>query len=434
MFFPTRRLAVILVFLLSGACLADFWPAVANFWAVCAAFGSGLVLLDAWKGWQPADLGVQRHVRHSLSVSGKTKVELELTNNDRRSLTIQCKDRWPQVFVAETVPALILHQGQKVIVTYSLEPQQRGEYSVPGIDTLIDSPFGLWRKRRHFSCLDKVRVFPNFRELGRYSLLATHHQLSQMGIRKLVRRGQGNEFHQLREYRVGDSLQQIDWKATSRYRKPISKEYQDERDQQIVFVLDCGRRMRHKEQGRSHFDYALNSILLLAHVAIRQGDSVGLFAFGRQTTWYPPQKREDAVRSLLLAMYDLYTTADSADYRKATSDLLSRQHRRALMVVVTNSRAEEHDDVHAMVRQLRRQHLVVVADLYEKELDKCLVHPVFSLQDALRLQALVQYKNTRKLLKLQLQQLGCHALDVTPDRLPPALVNTYLEIKSAGAL
>src|SRR3546814_17485646 len=61
------------------------------------------------------------------------------------------------------------------------------------------------------------------------------------------RRGEGTDFHQMREYRIGDSLRQIDWKATARARKLISHEYQDEKNQQLIVVLDTGRRMLARE-------------------------------------------------------------------------------------------------------------------------------------------------------------------------------------------
>ena len=92
------------------------------------------------------------------------------------------------------------------------------------------------------------------------------------------RRGEGTEFQQLREYRLGDSLRQIDWKATQRARKLISRDYQDERNQQVMLLVDTGRRMLARDDGLSHFDHVLNAALLVAYIALRQGDVVGLLA------------------------------------------------------------------------------------------------------------------------------------------------------------
>ena len=62
------------------------------------------------------------------------------------------------------------------------------------------------------------------------------------------------------------------------------REYQDERDQCVVFLLDCGRRMRADEGSAarrgSHFDAALDALMLLAYVALKEGDEVGAMTFG----------------------------------------------------------------------------------------------------------------------------------------------------------
>ena len=71
---------------------------------------------------------------------------------------------------------------------------------------------------------DEVRVYPDFRAVSRFALLALDDRQSQMGIHMRRRRGEGTEFFQLREYREGDSMRQIDWKATSRRLQLISRE------------------------------------------------------------------------------------------------------------------------------------------------------------------------------------------------------------------
>ena len=62
---------------------------------------------------------------------------------------------------------------------------------------------------------------------GSASLTGGDDWLGQLGVRQRQRRGLGQEFQQLREFRDGDTLRQIDWKATARKRMPIAREYQD---------------------------------------------------------------------------------------------------------------------------------------------------------------------------------------------------------------
>jgi uncharacterized protein (DUF58 family) len=277
-------------------------------------------------------------------------------------------------------------------------------------------------------------VFPNFREIGRYALLATDNQLSQMGIHRRQRRGEGIDFNQLREYRTGDALRQIDWKASARYRRLISKEYQDERDQQLVFLLDCGRRMRHQDAGGAHLDHALNAMLLLSYVAQRQGDAVGFLTFGGERRWQPPYKGGELIRHLLERTYDLRSSLQAADYLEAAQRLMSQQRRRALLVILTNSHSEDHPELSRALKLLSRRHLVVLAQLRETALDRVLSEPLGDFTDALRFQAVSDYLAVRSQGFDTLQHQGAIVLDVVPQQLPIALVNRYLEIKSSGVL
>jgi uncharacterized protein (DUF58 family) len=415
--------------------VAAFLHAAAATWQIAAGIGLGAALLDGILSFRRPDITLKRAVHHNLPVAAWSNVILKISSRESHPLVIQLHDRCDPDFQVQDQPnSFTLDHERCATIRYQVFPTKRGNYTFRGADVFVNSPLHLWQKKWFVPCIDETKVFPNFEEIGHFALLATHHHLSMMGIKKLKRRGEGNEFHQLREYRQGDELQKIDWKATSRYRRLISKDYQDERDQQIIFVLDCGRRMRHTESGRSHLDQALNSILLLAYVASRQGDGVGLYSFGGTEKWLPPRKQEDSVRELLLGMYDIESSTDAADYLRATQDLLALQNRRSLMVIITNSRAEDYDDLLKMAGQLRRKHLVVIADLREKVLDESLLTSITSFTDAVRYQALQHYLAKRKKLIKQLQHLGIYSLDVTAEQLPASLVNRYLEIKSSGSL
>ena len=125
---------------------------------------------------------------------------------------------------------------------------------------------------------------PISREIARYAWLAGDRRLQEIGIKTFQQRGEGTDFKQLAEYRHGDSVRHIDWKATLRLDKPIVREFQDERDQRVMLLIDCGRRMRADDRrgavGTAHFDQVLNAVMLLSYVALAQGDAVGALTFG----------------------------------------------------------------------------------------------------------------------------------------------------------
>lgn len=414
---------------------AALWRDALLMWQA-AAVGLGAVAFADWQRLRLlATPRITRLVGRNLPVAVWSTVGLSVRNEGEQPLAFALHDLHPSEFDVRGLPlSASLAPGQDMEIHYQLRPPTRGAFQLSATDIRVSSPWGLWRQRRRAGEAQTLRVYPNFAEIANYTLLGTDSRLAQIGVRRRQRRGEGNEFHQLREYHAGDSLHKIDWKATSRYRKLISREYQEERDQQILFLVDCGRRMHHAEARRVHLDEALNAMLLLAYVSLRQGDAVGFMAFGGVRRWFAPRKGAHVVTSLLNATYDLRSTTDVADYRAAAGEVMALQRRRALIVVLTNTRDEDHADLEAAVKALRSRHLVVVADLREALLDELGVRSVASLEQALRFHAAEEYLMRRRESHQRLSYHGARVLDVVPADLPVALVNQYLAIKRGGVL
>ena len=433
---PRRPLLYPLALWTGVGLAAAWWPAAAAAWKGLGLLIGGLALADLLLLLGTRAPNADRRLGHILPQGTWTRVELDLYNLHRRPLSLDCHDRHPPDFEVRGLPrGLTIAPRSSARLHYRVRPPRRGQFRFDGCDVRLSSPLGLWSRRRRLALEQSIRVYPNFAEISRYTLLAASDQLAQLGVRRQQRRGVGAEFHQLREYRRGDSLRQIDWKATSRMRKLIAREYQDERDQRLLFLLDCGRRMRHQAQtGPGHLDEALNALLLLAYVAVRQGDAVGLMTYGGPRRWFAPRKEADTVNRLLGAVYDLEAGLEAADPLGAARELMQAQPRRAMVVCITNSRDEDHPELIGAVRLLRRRHLVVIADLRESSLDQALATPISDRQAALRFHGVQSYLEDRRRHHERLHHLGALVLDLLPSQLPIALINQYFAIKRAGTL
>ncbi|MEN8179217.1 MAG: DUF58 domain-containing protein [Pseudomonadota bacterium] len=433
--YPDRNQITLLAALALTGLLAALFAGWGVAWKLFVAIALVWILIDLYLVVRSTLPAVKRSMRSSIPVGAWSDVRLQLTNATPRNLRVSIHDHHPADFQIEGLPlAVSLPAERKITLTYRIKPQQRGDGHFPGINLTLHSPLGLWRRKRFLKLADRVSVFPNFREISRYTLLAIDNHLSQMGIRRRQRRGEGSDFHQLREYRTGDSLRQIDWRASSRYHRLISKEYQDERDQQLIFLLDCGRHMRHQDAAGAHLDHALNAMLLLSYVAQQQGDAVGFLTFGGQQRWQPPQKGGELIRRLLERTYDLQASLEAADYLEVARKLMPLQRRRSLVMILTNSRGEDQNELSRAVRLLSRRHLVVIAQLRERSLDSVLTEPIQDFEAALRFQGVVDYLDSRRQGHEALQHHGALLLDTLPEKLPVALVNSYLDIKANGVL
>jgi len=424
---------LLVVFLCAAA--AAFWGPLIPAALVAAATVVAAASIDALRARRLGAVRVRRVVSGALALGNWTLVRLELDASCEHDLDVEIHDHHPISGEARGLPrSAVVLPGKTTVVNYRYRPDQRGPWIFGRAELMLLSPWRLWRTRRRGGEASQVKVFPDFKSVQRYAILARDNSIGLLGVRKRRRRGEGLELRQLREYRVGDSLRQIDWKATSRRDRAISREYEDERNQQVVFLLDCGRRMRAVDDGEVHFDHALNSVLLLTYVALRQGDAVGLMTLGGCDRWLPPQKGPAAMNAMLERVYDLETQPSAPDFSKAATELMAYQRRRALVVVVSNLRDEDADEVAAAVRLMRRRHLVLLASLRETSLDQALEQPVSDFTQALRTGAAHHFLASRRRAHGRLRDRGVFAIDVTPAGLPIAIVNSYLDVKRSGAL
>ncbi|MCI3946914.1 hypothetical protein K0038_03990 [Pseudomonas syringae] len=405
------------------------------YWGAMLAL-AGLGLLDAILLLRLASPRVQRQLPGSLALDRWNEARLIVSHDGAKPVTLQIFDHVPQGLEHENLPqSITLPPHSEGQTGYRLRPSSRGHFTFDQCEISLPGPLRLWTTRRYLAVPGTTRVYPDFARLYGGQLLAVDNWLSQLGVRQLQRRGLGMEFNQLREFREGDSLRQIDWKATARQRTPIAREYQDERDQQIVFMLDCGRRMRSQDGELSHFDHALNACLLLSYVALRQGDSVGISTFaGEQNRYLPPVKGPSQLNLLLNTVYDLQTTRRPADYGGAVREVMVRQKRRSLVVVVTNLRDEDDEELLAAVKQLGKQHRVLIASLREEVLDSLRQSPVQTYEQALDYCGTMNFLNARASLHDRLSAQGVAIMDARPRELGPQLVTRYLGWKKAGTL
>lgn len=432
---PAPRLFLLLTLWLAVALVAAVFPDAMVFWIVPGAVIVLLAAIDALAVLRLATPDCQRDVAGSLALGVWSGVGLRLHNRGRRPIALEIFDSFPPEVTASGMPgrARIEPQGWAEL-RYEIRPLERGElFFLPG-QARMDSPLGLWRRTMVLGERQCIKVYPNFAAVAHYALLATDNRLSMLGIRLRQRRGEGLEFNQLREYREGDSLRQVDWKATSRLGKLISREYQDERDQQIVFLIDCGRRMHAKDGELSHFDHTLNAILLLSYVALRQGDAVGLMGFGGDSRFLPPRKGAHQINQVLETVYDMQAGMNSPDYAAAASNLLTQLKKRSLIILVSNLRDEDNEELLPALQILRRKHLVLLASLRERVLSEALDKPVESFENALTHSASLIYLAERKKAHDAILASGTYCVDVEPEALPVTLVNRYLDIKRSGRL
>ena len=433
---PAKRLLLLLGLLLAAGIVVAALPNYAVAWPWAAGALVLLALVDAGLALRVRRPRLERHLPGALSLATWSEIQLEFANdNDSTALELTVFDHHPDAVESAGLPqTLRIEPGRFARIAYDICPQRRGLMHFGQCELRMRSPFGLWQRRGFVGDPADIRTYPNYSAISKLLAYEVSSNVEAAGLRISRRRGEGIEFHQLRDYRDGDSIRSIDWKATARVSRLIARDYQDERDQQVVFLLDAGRRMLTQDGELSHFDQALNGMLLMSYVALRQGDAVGVMTMSQQRRWLPPTKGVGTINALLNHVYDVQPRPIDVDYVGAATDIALRQRRRALIVLLTNAREEDSHDLRVATGLLQRRHLVIVASLREQVLDDSLSKTVASFEDALRYTATNRYLRLRREAQDLLRAQGVYVEDCLSQDLPSAITNRYLAIKRAGAL
>lgn len=415
------------------------WPVEAGLasglWWVAGVLLMSIALVDSLRRDSLRDIKLERKWPEGLPVGVRTSAELQIENSGTQVLRLAiCEDAPTSVDVFALQPQLELRPAESVRLCYQLLPHRRGDVRFGPLWLRVASRWRLWEFCVRLGDEQAAKVYPDFAAISQFATLGIDARLNALGVHLQYRRGDGLDFRQLRSFREGDALRQIDWKATARYRKPISREYQEERDQDVIFVLDCGRRMRAFDGELSHFDLALNAVLLTGYVALHEGDAVGLLSFAGDQRWLAPLKGQGNVNHLISRLYDLHSTTATSDFVEAARQLLHRHRKRALVILVSDIRDEDADDLRMSCELLSSRHLVVVASLREACLDVPPAQPLHTFDDAVTAAGTMLYGSQRNNCLRRLRRRGIAVIDCPPKTLHIDMVAQYMAMKRSGAI
>lgn len=418
---------------------------------------------DLWlslRRWRAAPPQLQRSLPGAFSLGVPTEITLTLLNDGPLAWQLEVFDEVDPQFTFQGLPqTFALPAHASATLRYTAAARTRGMAAFGATQVRWRTRGGCWQVRQRLGAAASLRVYPNFAAVARYAWLAGNQRLAQIGIKSYQQRGRGTDFRQLSDYRTGDSLHHIDWKATLRQQRPIVREYQDDRDQCVLFLLDCGRRMRADETDAdpdaqtppdgaingamggtisgSHFDEALNALMLLSYVALKDGDEVGAMTFGAapgEQRDFAPRKGIGTLNALMNRLHDIQPGLTHSDYLLAARQVLRVQRRRALVIVLTNFRDEDAAELRPAVQLLRSRHLVLVASLRERVIARIAASPLRREADAVDVAAAHLFEQTRRDTFAHVVGNDPLSLDVEPAQLAVALVNRYHAVKRAGLL
>ncbi|MCP4415124.1 MAG: DUF58 domain-containing protein [Chloroflexi bacterium] len=401
-----------------------------------------IVLGLFWLDWKTAAsiqkrFDIQRTHDQKLSLGADNPINITIRNRSNRATTVWLRDEPPDDFtISQRLLSNEIGSRKTWEVTYHVHPFRRGDYQFGNLNLRWQGPMGLVRRQGKLPLSEPVKVYPNLLDVRRYDLLLRRNRLQEIGLRNTRQFGEGTEFERLREYLPDDEYRRIDWKATARRHRPVTVEYQTERSQNVIALLDVGRMMQSPVAQIAKLDYVINAVLLLGYVATGKGDKVGMMSFADTVQHYlsPRQGRGQFYRMLEL-LYAVEAQPVESNYGKALNYLSYKQRKRSLVVIFTDlASGVSMDGLVKHVSLLARRSLPLVVTISDPSVVQAAQQQPTDSQTTYQRTAASQLLDQRQITLDKLRQQGVLTLDVPANQLSIAVINRYLELKAKTML
>ncbi len=433
----TVRGTILLLFAAPIIAAATWAPALVWVALVYIFLVLGLFILDYRLAGRVNRFELARRHDSKLSLGVDNPIHLSLSNRHRRPAAISVRDEPPEAFI---VDQRILQGDIAALGTwktvYHVRPVRRGNYQFGDLNLRWRAPLGLIVCQARVPSAGPVKVYPNLLSVRSYDLLLRRNRLQELGLRHARMFGQGTEFERLREYLPDDDYRRIDWKATARRNRPVTIEYETERSQNVMVVLDAGRMMQSPIDKIAKLDYVINATLFLAYVASGKGDKVGLMTFADDVIHYltPRQGRGQFYRMLEM-LYALEPQPVEPDYRRSLAYLAVKQRKRSLIVIFTDlSGGLSMNALLAHVSVLARRSLPLVVTISDPGIHAAASQIPHDSLAVYQRSAAAELLDERQVTLEQMQRQGVLTLDVPANKLSVSVINRYLELKGKTRL
>lgn len=324
------------------------------------------------------------------------------------------------------VRALRIPAAAQAAVELAVTPRRLGRFRWPEQRIRVAGPLGLaaWSRRVTADC--HAGVVPD--------LLRDPHEargLGALGSRTSPRLGAGAELLQLRQYQPGDPPRVIDWKASARAGRLISRDFAEDQHLEVVVVIDAGRSSSLKAGELDRFGHYVNAAARLAQYVVAQDDLIGLVLYADQPLLsLAPSRGMHAVARMRSALEGAQVMASESNPLHAVLRVRSLVRQRSLVVLLTDlDDADAASQLLASVRMLLPKHLPFIAGLSSAAAESLAQSTAQGWLDPFESLAAQEYCIGLDRKVQALRALGAPALVARPEQLEGAVLDAYASFR-----
>jgi uncharacterized protein (DUF58 family) len=434
---PTRRWLLVAAALAGLALLDLWWHGAAALLLAADALWVVAFVTDAALAPGSREVEVTRESPAAFALGRAATVRYRWRIPGRRIVPLQVRERLPDPLGGADTPLRRLDAGP-VAVSESVElrPVRRGVGESGTIAVRAMGPLGLAWRQFALHLPWTATVYPALARTSLRPLPLQDARRREAGLRTVRRPGEGRLFEGLREWVPGDETRIIDWKATARRGKPIARQYEDERRQQVMIAVDAGRLLTAEVDGVARLEAVITAALHLAHAAVEHDDNVGLLVFADTIQRYvAPARGRRALRAVLEGLAAAEGRLAESDYPAAFRYLAAHNRKRALTVLFTDVIDRTASDaLVAHASTLRPRHLPLAVTLRDPALEALAVGRPAGAEAAFARAAAEELLGAREVALAEIRSRGVMVLDVPPASASSAVVERYHQLKRRGLL
>jgi uncharacterized protein (DUF58 family) len=420
-----RQNALILLLLTALVGIAGDWSGefeLARFWYLPAAL---LLLGLAYERWiaTRAEPGLEIDAPGRWFLGRATTIRFLIAHRLARALTFEVAPGGaPEISMDRSIRTISAAADSAAATAAVATARRLGVYPWHAMRIRIGGVLGLAWWPQVLKVAGEIRVVPEIlREPDRMP------GIGRMAGVEGQRMGSGAEVLQLREYQQGDPPRAIDWKASARSRRLISRDFSEDQQLDIVLAVDAGRASGLAAGEMDRLALYANIAARLAQRAASLDDRVGLVVYAeRPLASLAPSHGEAAVARVRAVLSDMSVQAVDSNPALAAVRIRSLARQRSLVVLLTDlDDASMAGELRSALRLLLPKHLPFVAGVASPRVQALGSARASYELDVYRSLAAQEYSNTLRQNVMSLRALGAAAVLATPERLDEAVLDAY---------
>ena len=230
--------------------------------------------------------------------------------------------------------------------------------------------------------------------------IKTSHMVTELMAGEYVSafKGRGMEFNTVRGYTPGDDVRLIDWNVTARMDQPFIKEYIEERELNVMLMVDVSSSGEFGSTGKFKNEISAEVASILAFAAIRNNDKIGLIVFSNKIEHYiPPKKGKAHVWNIIRTILNYQPEGRLTDLNIPLEYLLKIQKRKCIAFLISDFQATNYETNVKLARQKHDLVAISISDPRERNLPKI---GLINLRDSESGETLLIDTDNREMTKL----------------------------------